>query len=59
MEELFRINDVLTALLREFQVPFDSESEEDAVLNDLTHEIAKSFRVGPYRIGPRQVPTGG
>ena len=50
-DDLYRINDVLTALVAEFHVPFDTEEDEDSALNDLTHGIAERFRVGPYRIG--------
>jgi hypothetical protein len=52
MEDLYRINDVLTALAHEFHVAFVNESDEDTTLDNLTHAIADAFAVGPYRVRP-------
>jgi len=49
MEPLYRINDALTALATELGAPFTSEDDEDTTLNDLTHEVARALRAGPYR----------
>ena len=57
MNVLYSINDTLSALASELQVPFDSEDDEDAALSDLTHEIARRFRVGPYRLGKPTIPA--
>ncbi len=50
MNVLYQINDVVSELARELEVPFDSEDAEDEALNEVTHAIAKAFRVGPYRV---------
>lgn len=44
-DKLYRINDILTQLKGELDVEFDSDDEEDQVLNDLTHEIATEFKI--------------
>lgn len=49
MDQLYAINDVLTELVYRFQVAFESDDQQDEVLNDLTHQVARTFRVGPYR----------
>lgn len=45
MDALYRINDVLTQLAMELDVTFESEEDEDAALNDLTHEVAERFGI--------------
>lgn len=52
-DTLYRINDALTALAAELGAPFESESAEDDTLDDLTHEVARAFRAGPYRYADR------
>ena len=53
MTPLYRINDALSALARELGAPFTSEADEDTTLDDLTHEVARAFRAGPYRYADR------
>ena len=57
MEPLYRINDALSALARELGAPFTSEDDEDTTLNDLTHEVARALRAGPYRYAENAGPT--
>lgn len=47
-EVLFRINDSLTQLASELQASFISQSNKDYMLDKLTHDVARSMRVGPY-----------
>lgn len=46
------INDTLTALADRLSAPFGPEENIGTALDDLTHEIARRFRVGPYAFGP-------
>jgi hypothetical protein len=48
-EPLYAINDALSALAHNLGAPFTSEDDEDYTLNELTHEVARAFRAGPYR----------
>jgi len=43
MEELYRINDVLTALAEELGIQFPNDETKDEVLDSLTHKVAEAF----------------
>jgi hypothetical protein len=47
MDELYRINDVLTQLAEELGAWPDVQDDDkrDELLNDLTHEVAKAFQI--------------
>lgn len=53
---MYTINDSLGQLAVLFDVPFIDQKQEDDILDDLTHEVAKAFHIGTYADTPLNDP---
>jgi hypothetical protein len=58
MDVLYLVNDDLTALARQLHVRFASNDEEDDILNELTHEVARKFGLEPDEARASEPVTG-
>lgn len=54
IDTLYRINDHLTALLRELGLRYPDDDAEDSALNDATHAVALAFGLSDPDPTPRE-----